>query len=98
MRRIPVLLEAIATVNVQTLLKDGDIFCPRRGSQKTTWNIIGLCKTTLQSLDISYCRGADNENQRRVGFIIHKKIASHITEYVSITNGIASIIIQISNK
>lgn len=46
---------AIGTVNVQTLLKDGDLYQLEEELEKIRWDIIGLCETRRRGENVSHC-------------------------------------------
>lgn len=96
----------IATLNVRSLNKDEKIYELEEEIKDLNWDIIGLAEVkrkgeeriTLQSGNILYYKGHDEQSLNGVGFLVSKKYASRIEQYVGISERIAMIMMNIHEK
>ncbi|KAF2886862.1 hypothetical protein ILUMI_19312 [Ignelater luminosus] len=90
----------------RTLRSDALLFDLENEKSKIKWDIIGLYEvrragkslSILQSGNALFQKGNDEASQKRVGFLIKKKIFSQVELMKGISERVAYVIIETSNK
>jgi endonuclease/exonuclease/phosphatase family metal-dependent hydrolase len=90
----------IATYNIRRLLELEEEL------KEIKWDIIGLAETRrcgesikkLASGNILYTNGKINKRQSGVGFLINKSLANNVTEFKSVSDRLAFIILKINTN
>jgi exonuclease III len=96
----------IATYNVRTLLGEAKLVELEEELSKINWHIVGLAEVRrhgeeleiLKSGNLLYTRGRENESQSGVGFLVHKELASNVTDFKSSSDRVAMIVIRLNKR
>ena len=96
----------IATYNIRSLSSEERLLELEEELKEIKWDILGLAETRrcgesikkLASRNILYTNGKINKRQSGVGFLINKSLANNVTEFKSVSDRLAFIILKINTN
>ena len=96
----------IATYNIRSLSSEERLLELEEKLKEIKWDILGLAETRrcgesikkLASGNILYTNGKINKRQSGVGFLINKSLANNVTEFKSVSDRLAFIILKINTN
>ena len=96
----------ISTYNIRCLSSEERLLELEEELKEIKWDILGLAETRrcgesikkLASGNILYTNGKINKRQSGVGFLINKSLANNVTEFKSVSDRLAFIILKINTN